>query len=97
MLLPHEPSDAACRSGSSRRTLGRMIEAGLAASARGFAEACGFEPSPGRTQVLPDASGAIAAVLFGIEPPRRARRTCSCRPPRDISSERKLSVRQCAT
>jgi hypothetical protein len=32
-----------------------------------FAAACGFEPTPGRCQILPDAKGKIAGVLFGIE------------------------------
>ncbi len=43
------------------------IEAGLPAPAATFATACGFEPKPGRSQVLPDAAGGIAAVLFAIE------------------------------
>ena len=30
-----------------------------------FAAACGFEPKPGRLQLLPDASGGLAAALFG--------------------------------
>jgi len=30
-----------------------------------FAIACGFEPKPGRIQLLPDANGALAGVLFG--------------------------------
>ena len=43
------------------------IEAGLPAPAAAFAAASGFEPKPGRSQILPNASGAVAAVLFGIE------------------------------
>ena len=43
------------------------IEAGLGPAAAAFATACGFEPKPGRSQILPDASGAVAAVLYGIE------------------------------
>ncbi|MBB4017177.1 hypothetical protein [Chelatococcus sp. GW1] len=39
----------------------------LPASARAFAEAHGFEPKPGRYLALPDAEGAIAAVLFGMD------------------------------
>jgi len=30
-----------------------------------FAEACGFKPTAGRLQLLPDATGALAGVLFG--------------------------------
>ena len=30
-----------------------------------FAAACGFEPKPGRLQLLPDASGGLAGALFG--------------------------------
>ncbi|MEJ0093050.1 MAG: leucyl aminopeptidase family protein [Methylocella sp.] len=44
-----------------------QIRAGLPASATAFANACGFEPTPGRSQILPDATGAILAALFGIE------------------------------
>jgi leucyl aminopeptidase len=43
------------------------IRAALAEPAQAFASACGFEPTPGRAQILPGAGGAIAAVLFGIE------------------------------
>jgi leucyl aminopeptidase len=37
------------------------------ARSRAFAEAAGFEPKAGRHLVLPDADGAIAAVLFALE------------------------------
>jgi leucyl aminopeptidase len=30
-----------------------------------FAAACGFEPKPGRLQLLPDANGGLAGALFG--------------------------------
>jgi leucyl aminopeptidase len=30
-----------------------------------FAIACGFEPNPGRIQLLPDSAGGLAGVLFG--------------------------------
>src|SRR5271163_3516285 len=30
-----------------------------------FAAACGFEPKPGRIQLLPDANGGLAGALFG--------------------------------
>ncbi len=43
------------------------IQSGLPAPAAGFAAACGFEPKPGRSQILPDSAGAVAAVLCAIE------------------------------
>ncbi|WPP05238.1 leucyl aminopeptidase family protein [Methylocella tundrae] len=43
------------------------IRAGLPPAAAAFADANGFEPKPGRSQILPSEAGAIAAVLFGIE------------------------------
>ena len=30
-----------------------------------YADACGFQPRPGRLQLLPDAAGGLAGVLFG--------------------------------
>ncbi len=38
----------------------------IGASAARFAAACGFEPKAGRLQVLPDAEGGLAGVLFGL-------------------------------
>jgi leucyl aminopeptidase len=43
------------------------IRASLPEPAQAFATACGFEPTPGRSQILPGANGGIAGVLFGIE------------------------------
>jgi leucyl aminopeptidase len=43
------------------------IRAGLAAPAAAFAEAAGFDASPGQIQLLPDATGGLAGVLFGLE------------------------------
>jgi leucyl aminopeptidase len=40
---------------------------GLDRGSRTFAEAAGFEPSPGRHLLLPSAKGDIAGVLFAIE------------------------------
>jgi leucyl aminopeptidase len=37
--------------------------------ARGFIQAAGFEPKPGKHLFVPDASGKLAAVLFGLEAP----------------------------
>lgn len=39
----------------------------LPGPAQAFASACGFEPAPGRTHIMPGPDGAIAGVLFGIE------------------------------
>ena len=45
----------------------------LAPVARGFAQAQGFEARPGQHVLLPDATGALCAVLLGVDPagPRR--------------------------
>lgn len=44
-----------------------QVRDALPAQAQAFAAACEFEPTPGRIQILPDAGGAIAGVLFGLE------------------------------
>src|SRR5262245_23546792 len=41
----------------------------LDSGARAFADAAGFEPKAGRHLLLPGADGALAGVLFGLEPP----------------------------
>ncbi|SFK38064.1 leucyl aminopeptidase family protein [Methylocapsa palsarum] len=43
------------------------LKAGLAPASVAFAEGAGFEPNPGRVQLLPDSSGTIAGVLFGLD------------------------------
>jgi leucyl aminopeptidase len=43
------------------------VRAALPAAAAAFAQACGFEPKPGRCLPLPDARGGLCAALFGIE------------------------------
>ncbi len=40
----------------------------IGANAARFASACGFEPKPGRLQLLPNEAGALAGVLFGDAP-----------------------------
>jgi leucyl aminopeptidase len=45
----------------------RDIAAGLDRDTCAFAEAAGFEPSPGRHALLPGPDGTLAAVLFGLE------------------------------
>src|SRR5687768_3736921 len=47
----------------------RDVSGKLPAAAHAFADASSFEPKPGRVLALPDASGAVSAVLFGIENP----------------------------
>jgi leucyl aminopeptidase len=39
----------------------------LDSRARAFADACRFEPSPGRHLLLPSAEGALAGVIFALE------------------------------
>ena len=43
------------------------IRSALPEESAAFAAACDFEPTPGRSMILPGAGGAKAAVLFGIE------------------------------
>jgi leucyl aminopeptidase len=45
----------------------RELRDGLDSPTRAFADACRFEPSPGRHLLLPSAEGALAGVLFGLE------------------------------
>jgi leucyl aminopeptidase len=67
MSLLREPSTAATPVWFVTAKTWPHIRAGLPAPAAAFADALGFEPKPGRSQSLPDAAGAIAAVLFAIE------------------------------
>jgi leucyl aminopeptidase len=43
------------------------VRAGLPAPAAAFAQNAGFDAAPGQTQLLPDAQGGLAGVLFGVE------------------------------
>ncbi|MGA2792773.1 MAG: leucyl aminopeptidase family protein [Roseiarcus sp.] len=43
------------------------VRQALVAPAAAFAAAAGFEPTPGACQLLPDAQGGLAAVVFGLE------------------------------
>ena len=45
----------------------RELRASLDSRLRAFADAAGFEPSPGRHLLLPSAEGALAGVLFALE------------------------------
>ena len=44
------------------------VQAQIGAAAAAFAVACGFEPKPGRLQLLPGADGGLAGALFGDDP-----------------------------
>ena len=46
----------------------REVRAAIGETAARFADACRFEPKPGRVQLLPGADGALAGALFGDAP-----------------------------
>src|SRR6185295_19529213 len=48
------------------------VRAQLGAAARRFAESSKFEPKPGQSLLLPGTDGALAGVLFGLEPADKA-------------------------
>lgn len=58
-VTPIEMVDAAHIAACKRR---------LGARARRWLDACGFEPSPGRLALLPDADGKLERVLIGVDP-----------------------------
>jgi leucyl aminopeptidase len=43
------------------------VKSTIGAAAATFAERCGFQPKPGRVQLLPGEAGALSGVLFGVE------------------------------
>ena len=43
------------------------VKSTISAAAAAFADRCGFEPKPGRMQLLPGDAGALAGVLFGVD------------------------------
>ena len=49
-------------------------KAAIGAPAAAFADRCGFKPKAGRIQLLPGEDGALAGVLYGVEPPGAAGR-----------------------
>jgi leucyl aminopeptidase len=53
-------------------TTWRELRDGLDSRARAFVEAAGFEPKAGRHLLLPSPEGALAGVLFALEPPEDA-------------------------
>jgi leucyl aminopeptidase len=67
MLVRDEPSQGAAPIWFVTKETWPKIRATLPGPAQGFASACGFEPAPGRSQILPGSDGGIAGVLFGIE------------------------------
>ncbi|WP_084572735.1 leucyl aminopeptidase family protein [Methylocapsa aurea] len=67
MLLHRESSEAATPIWFVTARTWPEIRSGLPAQAQAFTASCGFEPAPGRSFLLPDATGAIAAALFGLE------------------------------
>jgi leucyl aminopeptidase len=46
-----------------------MVKAAIGENATAFAETCGFDPKPGRLQLLPGEGGRLHGVLFGVEAP----------------------------
>lgn len=44
------------------------VKAAIGGPGAAFAERCGFKPKAGRLQLIPGEGGALAAVLFGVEP-----------------------------
>ena len=64
------PPPTPFRSGSSAPESWPAIQTAIGAGGARFAAACGFEPKPGRLQLLPDADGGLAGVAVR---PRRAR------------------------
>ncbi len=67
MLVRPEPSQEAAPIWFVTKETWPKIRASLPGLAQAFASACGFEPTPGRAQILPGPEGEIAGVLFGIE------------------------------
>ena len=95
MLVRPEPAQGAAPIWFVTKETWPKIRASLPEPAQAFASACGFEPTPGRSQILPGPEGEIAGVLFGIEgAAARAARSLSSRPAGDIAARRPLSLRQ---
>jgi leucyl aminopeptidase len=64
-VTPGDPAAVAIRCVSSATW--PDVRAGLAAPARAFADAAGFEPRAGRHLLLPAPDGSLAGVLFGVD------------------------------
>src|ERR1700694_4976912 len=67
MLVRPEPSQEAAPIWFVTKETWPKIRASLPQPAQAFANACGFEPAPGRSQILPGPGGDIEGVVFGIE------------------------------
>ncbi len=67
MSLLREPSTAAAPIWFVTTKTWPQIRDSLPPASAAFAASCGFEPKPGKRQILPDASGRIAGALFGLE------------------------------
>ncbi len=67
MSLLQEPSAAAAPIWFVTKTTWPQIRDSLPPAAAAFAACCSFEPKPGNSQILPDAAGAIAGALLGLE------------------------------
>ncbi|HUB65681.1 MAG TPA: leucyl aminopeptidase family protein [Methylocella sp.] len=67
MLVRPEPSQEAAPIWFVTKETWPKLRASLPEPAQAFASACGFEPKPGRTQILPGPGGEIASVLFALE------------------------------
>ncbi len=68
LLITHRPAGPIVPILLVTRDTWEAQRALLAPAAAAFAQASGFEPKAGRCCLLPDAQGAIATVLFGLEP-----------------------------
>ncbi|MCI0600337.1 MAG: leucyl aminopeptidase family protein, partial [Beijerinckiaceae bacterium] len=68
MLVRRERNDGAVPIWFVTNETWPKVRAGLPETAQAFAAACGFEPVPGRCQILPSCEGTMVCVLFGIEP-----------------------------
>ena len=70
------------------------IQTAIGPAATRYAAACGFEPKPGRLQLLPGADGGLAGALFGLaEKDVRGPRPVCRRPPRHGLAGQRLSLR----
>lgn len=79
MLVRPEPSQEAAPIWFVTKETWPKIRASLPGLAQAFASACGFEPTPGRAQILPGPEGEIAGVLLGSRAPSYGRAICCFR------------------
>ncbi len=67
MSLLRDPSEEALPIWFVTEETWPTIRGGLRPEAAAFAQSCGFEPKPGRIQLLPRADGAVSGALFALE------------------------------